>query len=668
MKPEFKLIDFVQIAPDKGLCNLSKKDKVKFIDSILDPRGQEADRKRGLSVDWHLSHSGRRINNRIYTVKGQKEGIDSILSPYPKPVLQNHDSSNDPIGRFTGGYWESLYSDAIGFFSNLSDFMAVQDAFEKDDPKRIYKVMKKYDLLTNKAWPGLGRMSVSARITDQVAIEKFLDGRYITFSAGSTTDRHVCSICNSDWATGDYCDHRHGKIYDGDVCVFITGKFEVLEGSVVNMPADDLSQVQSMEVLDSSDLNLKFKKIDTDHFNVDPTTIYVTDSTYNMERDMAEETVQVNEEPVEETPVEVESKDEAVETEVAESQEDTSETVEEIVEAAPVMEGDLDDDIDENLDSETSESVDAEDKLLEKLIAKLQERGITVANVDKLREATNVESDSETGTEVNALQEGDIQSDSQTEAKEEENKDEASNGAIEEGVHQEEMVDELPNTDDVDWYLLGAALDFELGDAKLSAEERKKLPASAFCGPERSFPVPDCAHVTAARRLIGRAKLSASQKERVLACVSRKANSMSCDTEDTQLNELKKDYSEALKRIQMLEGKLEEAIDTIALYKKDNISFEKDDNKLEVLLSYFDNMTNVKDIEPEATVVVEDPSVSSSDESSKTDATRKGLGAFEQNILTTYSRILDKDGLGAAEKFFRSKRRYLPRGFHPSKL
>lgn len=66
-------------------------------------------------------------------------------------------------------------------------------------------------------------------------------------------------------------------------------------------------------------------------------------------------------------------------------------------------------------------------------------------------------------------------------------------------------------------------------DAKLSTKKRKKLKGSTFCGPDRSFPVPDCAHVTAARRLIGRAKgLSASQKARILACVSRKAKSLGC--------------------------------------------------------------------------------------------------------------------------------------------
>ena len=64
-------------------------------------------------------------------------------------------------------------------------------------------------------------------------------------------------------------------------------------------------------------------------------------------------------------------------------------------------------------------------------------------------------------------------------------------------------------------------------DKKLSAEARKKLSAKTFCGPNRSFPVPDCAHVTAARRLIGRYKGPGS-KAKILACVNRKAKKLGC--------------------------------------------------------------------------------------------------------------------------------------------
>ena len=89
MAPKFKLIDFYQIAPDRKLSGLSGKEKVQLIDSLVEPA--EGSSAKGLQVSWYLSHSGRRINNRIYTVRGQQYGIDTLLSPYPKPILKHHD-------------------------------------------------------------------------------------------------------------------------------------------------------------------------------------------------------------------------------------------------------------------------------------------------------------------------------------------------------------------------------------------------------------------------------------------------------------------------------------------------------------------------------------------------------------------------------------------------
>jgi len=75
---------------------------------------------------------------------------------------------------------------------------------------------------------------------------------------------------------------------------------------------------------------------------------------------------------------------------------------------------------------------------------------------------------------------------------------------------------------------LDKELDKEMGDAKLSTAKRKSLPASAFCGPGRSFPVNDCAHYSAALRLLNRAKVSAATKARIRACVVRKGKAMGC--------------------------------------------------------------------------------------------------------------------------------------------
>jgi len=52
---------------------------------------------------------------------------------------------------------------------------------------------------------------------------------------------------------------------------------------------------------------------------------------------------------------------------------------------------------------------------------------------------------------------------------------------------------------------------------------------STFCGPNRSFPVPDCKHVGVAKAYLGRANFSAATKKRIAACINRKAKALGCD-------------------------------------------------------------------------------------------------------------------------------------------
>lgn len=56
-------------------------------------------------------------------------------------------------------------------------------------------------------------------------------------------------------------------------------------------------------------------------------------------------------------------------------------------------------------------------------------------------------------------------------------------------------------------------------DKKLTQSDRDKLPDSTFCGPDRSFPVPDEEHARAALFMLNRSKLNSSQKSKVRDCV-----------------------------------------------------------------------------------------------------------------------------------------------------
>jgi hypothetical protein len=62
----------------------------------------------------------------------------------------------------------------------------------------------------------------------------------------------------------------------------------------------------------------------------------------------------------------------------------------------------------------------------------------------------------------------------------------------------------------------------------LTTKQRKKMKSGTFCGPNRSFPVPDCKHVGAAKAFLGRSKFSSSTKAKIAACINRKAKALGC--------------------------------------------------------------------------------------------------------------------------------------------
>jgi len=61
-------------------------------------------------------------------------------------------------------------------------------------------------------------------------------------------------------------------------------------------------------------------------------------------------------------------------------------------------------------------------------------------------------------------------------------------------------------------------------DAKLSAEQRKKMSSSTFCGPDRSYPVNDCNHAKSAMAYAKKNNAGST----VVACIKRKAARLGC--------------------------------------------------------------------------------------------------------------------------------------------
>jgi hypothetical protein len=183
------------------------------------------DKNPKLRVTIDATHSGVKTNKRVYPGKFVLKGHKSFFSKenggdaeFDKPVLKHHDMYEDPIGRVVKASFTALKQGR----AFEEDFLAPDEAGSK----------------------GSGVVTVEALITDLESIQKIIDGRYLSVSAGHHTDSMTCSICSKSILK---CDHWPGKYYDeegeecdsseGFECFYITGNMDYDELSFVNMPA-----------------------------------------------------------------------------------------------------------------------------------------------------------------------------------------------------------------------------------------------------------------------------------------------------------------------------------------------------------------------------------------------------------------------------------------------
>jgi hypothetical protein len=633
----FTLTDLVTLKPDPRITALSDKEKYALLDKA---EASIAKGNGGLLITYDLSHSGRRINNRIYPVRGQKLGIKTLTEPYNKPILVHHDSARDPIGRFVGGQWIDLSNQAVGHFRNINDFLKVQDAYEADDPQRIYDVMKEFGLLANRKWPGLGVMQAQAKISDKDAVEKFLDGRYQTFSAGSGTDRHVCSVCMSDWATGDVCEHRHGRIYDGEMCVFITGRFSVNEGSVVNMPADDLSQIRSMQMSDST-ANVRFADAAT--CLVDMGTVYTTDSIYTFVETVMPDTTAPEPEKV-------------LDTEGSDAEEGNGTF--NLADTEPDVLGRLIFDGSTEVITALSDALAGESQLEREWLIRVHDS--LHSQYDYRLRYFGEDGLNEIPRDVYKL-----------------------HGELHEVSTSKDFRGSYVNGSLDKYDMAGGASDKYTAPPLVSADsaEEVSIPvADAAAGnePVVETPATPSPMVLSDEQLATLAtSVAALLKEEEAPAVEENTDAAEVPAEvevadsapetpevvdESQKNTSADELEAANTALVATTDKLNEVLAAFAKANKLELSDKNDDNEL--VFTYEEFVTIVNNTDKEPVVPVDDPSIASSDSVKKTTE----LGKFEQRIVDNYLELLEKDGEDVAKKYLDSKSGYLPRGFHPNNL
>ncbi len=180
---------------------------------------------RKLIVQMEGIHVGKTANSTFYTEQGLKNGLSSWTHPYNKPVLTHHEQhSGEPIGRILKAeFSESTKSGRKG-------------------------------------------LVFTVEVTDPIAQEKVLDGRYQTVSIGASSNKVSCNICGTD-RTQEWCEHWKGNTYDGQECHFIVGDTFGEEVSYVNIPADSDAGNVSIESVETGDTTEHTHTSECNHVN-----------------------------------------------------------------------------------------------------------------------------------------------------------------------------------------------------------------------------------------------------------------------------------------------------------------------------------------------------------------------------------------------------------------
>lgn len=167
----------------------------------------------GLIIEVAAIHEGLTANYNNYSADALEKALESWVSPYPKPIILNHDLNTEPIGRV----------------------MAAKMDKEED---------------------GTSFVRLQIAITDPVAIEKVMDKRYLTGSVGGRAGRAMCSISGEDLAQETESGrprvpkYRRGKVYKGKLAYIDMQDISFKEYSFVNQPADQRSSVKSARKAD----------------------------------------------------------------------------------------------------------------------------------------------------------------------------------------------------------------------------------------------------------------------------------------------------------------------------------------------------------------------------------------------------------------------------------
>lgn len=539
---------------DSVVGGLSIVDNKKGLFKVADSEGMHNVNGKSLVVTIPMTHAGIKTRNYgVYLPSRMMNGASSFTDDYEKPIIVGHGNSGmfssgadpEPIGRVKSAHYVDTSAELLNKDSKLKDLYMRHLGKDPEDSHKAgmdmtKHLMKKYIMKDKKDYQGLGHLKGTLNFTDPEAIQKVMDGRYLTVSVSATSKTAYCGTCGQNLVKDGVCEHSRGEMQeDGMPTVIVPGDLHYEHLAIVNTPADP--HASRFELYNEQNEATAIRRatanppagIANSSAELDAAAkcfiYYNTDKILSMDSDQEINIVRLDDAVG--GVVEVMAKKntapvaEPVKTEVVVNDNGVA-----AIPATPVI----------NVGAPggivaippfvpvvpqdsvvVPPSVVVEDTAvtpdpLKEIIAKLKDK-LQIPAEDLRFAAEFFKLASEDNADGKA----------------------ALGISKDEKYNEDKLTEYLVNFKKfydqcIPWDALVAEDGYKYfeeileADAKLSSEKRKSLKGSTFCGPGRSFPVPDCAHVTAARRLIGRAKVGSSTKDKILACVSRKSKSLGC--------------------------------------------------------------------------------------------------------------------------------------------
>jgi hypothetical protein len=467
-----------------------------------------------LLVTVDTSHSGRLTNYRCYPGRYMKASAKTWTRPYKKPILPRHPS--------TGLFTPADEPDALGRVQSAKFFRLTEDdeAFDNDYKEPMVDGL------------GSGYVQTVGKVSDEEAVQKFIDGRYLTVSAGMISDNLICSICNHDWAkTRMPCEHDPGRVYEIEVgdsdskkkaktvkrlAYHITGKLDYDHWATVNTPADAhavvVSTVLKDGLVDGYEEIIKLKHPDQSEQQrlANLSSLVLVDS------GGAAVHLCLTEDEYKDAPPAIRAVS-LVNLELPTPDQDPKEgdMKGKKKDTSADQKGELETKPDEK-PAEQPEKKPSETEPEEKPEEKKEEK----------KEEGKEEPKPEEATEEEATEEEEEKKEEEEELDEDARADLDTLGSILDAI-------EADPANSYDWVAADISPEklekIRALDKKLTTKTRKALPDEVFCGPDRSFPVQDCAHYTNAKARLANYKGTGS-KATIRTCIERKGKTLKCST------------------------------------------------------------------------------------------------------------------------------------------